>query len=75
MDRIIYSELIYGDIRPESQVTVLRIIDNLAQRGCEGVILGSSEAPLVVTQENSTIPVYDAADLLARGALLRSIEP
>lgn len=75
MDRIIFSELIYGDIRPESQVTVLRIIDNLAQRGCEGVILGSSEAPLVVTQENSTIPVYDAADLLARGALLRSIEP
>lgn len=75
MDRIIFSELIYGDIKPQSQAAVLRIIDHLARRGCEGVILGCSEAPLLVTQANSTLPVYDAADLLARGAVLRAMEP
>jgi aspartate racemase len=74
MDRIIFSELIYGDIRPRSQVTVLRIIDHLAQKGCEGVILGCSEAPLLVTQENSRLPIYDAADILAKGALERAIQ-
>lgn len=74
MDRIIFSELIYGEIRPQSQQTVLRIIEHLADQGCQGVILGSSEAPLLVTQENSRLPVYDAADLLARGAVLRALE-
>jgi aspartate racemase len=74
MDRIIFSELIYGQIRPESQAAVLKIIDQLAERGCEGVILGSSEAPLLVTQENAPLPVYDAADLLARGAVQRAMQ-
>lgn len=73
MDRIIFSELIYGEIRPKSQIAVLRIIDNLARRGCEGVILGCSEAPLLVTPENSHLPVYDAADILAIGAVQRAV--
>jgi aspartate racemase len=73
MDRIIFDELVYGEIRPKSQFTVLRIIDNLAKRGCEGVILGCSEAPLLVTQENSHLPVYDSAEILARGALSYAI--
>lgn len=73
MDRIIFNELVYGEIRPKSQFTVLRIIDNLAKRGCEGVILGCSEAPLLVTQENSHLPVYDSAEILARGALSHAI--
>jgi aspartate racemase len=72
MDRIIFSELIYGEIRPKSQIAVLRIIDNLARRGCEGVILGCSEAPLLVTPENSHLPIYDAADILANGAAQRA---
>lgn len=74
MDRIIFSELIYGEIRPQSQAAVLLIIEHLARRGCEGVILGSSEAPLLVTQENAALPIYDAADLLARGAVQRAME-
>jgi aspartate racemase len=74
LDRIIFSELIYGEIRPESQAAVLKAIENLAHRGSEGVILGSSEAPLLVTPENSPLPIYDAADLLARGAVQRAME-
>ena len=68
-DRIIFQELVYGEIKPKSQVTALRIIDNLARKGCEAVILGSSEAPLLVTQENSHLPIYDAAEILAKGAV------
>lgn len=75
MDQIIFSELIYGEIRPRSQVTVLRIIDRLASRGCEAVILACSEAPLLVTQENCHLPIYDAADILARGAVALATQP
>lgn len=69
LDQIIFGELIYGHIRPESRQSVLDTINRLASRGCEGVILGCSEAPLVVTADTSPIPVYDAADILAEGAL------
>lgn len=69
IDHIIFGELIYGDIRPESRQAVLDAILRLAGRGCEGVILGCSEAPLVVTADTCPIPVYDAADILAEGAI------
>ena len=73
LDRIIFSELIYGDIRPKSQQTVLVIIQGLRRRGCEAVILASSEAPLMVTSDVSPLPLYDSADILARGAVLRAV--
>lgn len=75
LDQIIFGELIYGHIRPESRLAVLGIIRNLERRGCEAVILACSEAPLLVTPENSCLPVYDAADILAEAAVLRAIGP
>lgn len=75
LDRIIFSELLYGEIKPKSQQTVLTVIRNLADRGCQAIILASSEAPLVVTQAVSPLPLYDAADILARGAVRRALSP
>ncbi|GMV27413.1 MAG: hypothetical protein AMXMBFR58_34440 [Phycisphaerae bacterium] len=69
LEQIIFGELLYGNIRPESRHAVHEIIRHFAARGCEGVILACSEAPLVVTSENSSLPVYDAADILAEGAV------
>ncbi|MCB9846346.1 MAG: amino acid racemase [Phycisphaeraceae bacterium] len=69
LDRIIFQELIYGDTRTESQREILRIVANLASSGCEGVILGSSETPLLINSENSPLPVYDAGAILAERAL------
>lgn len=75
LDQIIFGELIYGEIRPESRLTVLQIIAGMARRGCEAVILACSEAPLLVTRENSPLPVYDAADILAEAAARRAVTP
>lgn len=75
LDEIIFGELIYGTIRPESQRAVLGVIQNLARRGCEGVILGCSEAPLLVTPENAGLPIYDAADILAEEAVRHAMKP
>jgi aspartate racemase len=74
LDRIIMEELLHGQIRVESQHAVLGIIRHLAQRQCEGVILACSEAPLLVTSQNSPLPVYDAADILAEG-VVRAVLP
>jgi len=73
LEQIIFGELIYGEIRPESRLEVLRIINHFASKGCDGVILACSEAPMLVTRENSTLPVYDAADILAEAAVRRSL--
>lgn len=72
LEEIIFSELIYGQIRPESRLAVIQIIAGLASRGCEGVILACSEAPMIVTRDNSPLPVYDAADILAEAAIRRA---
>jgi len=73
LDQIIFGELLYGHIRPESRQAVLGIIHHLKDRGCEAVILACSEAPLMVTGETSSLPVYDAADILAESAVRRSM--
>lgn len=71
IDQIIFSELVYGHIKPESGRVLLGAIAELRQRECEGVILASSEASLVVTSENSPLPVYDSAGILAEACIRR----
>ena len=73
LDQIIFGELIYGEIRPESRLAVLSTIQDLARKGCEGVILASSEVPLLITRENCPLPVYDSADILAEASVRRTI--
>lgn len=69
IDAIIFRELLYGVARPDSTKRVLRVLERLATLGCEGVILASTEIPLIVTPDNSPIPVYDSTQLLAEGAV------
>lgn len=71
VDQIIFGELLYGHIRPESRAAVLHMIGGMTERGCDGVILASSEAPLLVNAENCPCPLYDAADILAEAAVRR----
>ncbi len=73
LNDIIFRELLYGMVRPESQRKLLNIVSRLADRGCEGIILGCSEAPLLISPENSPLPVYDATNLLAEEAVRCSI--
>lgn len=69
IDRIIVGELIYGQVRPDSQQRILSVITRLADAGCQGIILGSSEVPLVVTAENCPLPRYDTLDIAAERAV------
>ncbi|MCA9303104.1 MAG: amino acid racemase [Phycisphaerales bacterium] len=69
LDRIIFDELVFGVISESSRAAMIRIIEDFRDRGCEGVILGSSEAPLLVTPDRSPLPVYDASNIMAKRAI------
>lgn len=59
IDKIIYEELVYHTITEESKKIYLEIISKLQESGAQGVILGCTEIPLLVKQEDSPIPVFD----------------
>ena len=67
--RVIYDELVMGNIRIESKNSYLEIIKRLADNGAEGVILGCTEIPLLVRQEDSELPVFDTTRIHAEAAV------
>ena len=69
VNRVIFDELCLGTIRPESKVEFLRIIDDLRRRGAEGVILGCTEIGLLVTQQDTDLPVFDTTLIHAEEAV------
>ena len=64
VDRIIFDELCRGRFMPESKALFLAIVDRLRARGAEGVILGCTEIPLLINQDDRpAIPMFDTAAL------------
>jgi aspartate racemase len=72
-NRIIMDELVYGVFEPPSIAAIQRVIAGLQDAGCDAVILGCTEMPLVITDSNSPLPTLDSARLLARAALRRTV--
>ena len=56
---IIYNELVFGIINPSSKKQYLEIIADLIKQGAEGIILGCTEIPLLIKQEDVNIPIFD----------------
>jgi aspartate racemase len=73
VDRIIFDELCRGIIRDESRSTVLRIMDGLASRGAQGIVLGCTELPLLIHREHTALPVMDTTRLHAEAAVERAL--
>jgi aspartate racemase len=67
--RIIYDELVKSVIREESRKAYLDVIADLETRGAEGVILGCTEIPLLVKQEDVSIPIFDTTTIHAQAAV------
>ncbi len=68
--RIIYEELVRGILREESRETYKSIISGLQERGAEGVILGCTEIPLLISASDVEIPVFDTTRIHAEEAVL-----
>ena len=65
----IYGELVHGIIRNESREEFKKIIVSLEKRGAEGVILGCTEIPLLISQSDSQIPVFETTIIHAEKAV------
>jgi aspartate racemase len=73
INRIIMDELVYGTFKPDSIGYFQRLIRRCKDEGCEAVVLGCTEIPLILGDANSPLPTLDSTRLLARAALARAV--
>jgi aspartate racemase len=73
INQIIFDELVNAQFTPRSLAYFTEVIRTMKEDGCDAVVLGCTEIPLLVTEENSPLPVLDSTRLLARAALRRAL--
>lgn len=73
INRIIMDELVYGVFKPESVLSFQQVIGRMQGEGCDAVVLGCTEIPLIIDDGNSPLPVLDSTRLLARAALRKAV--
>lgn len=69
INRIIFDELVYGRFQESSRIYLQRVIDSLGARGCDAVVLGCTEIPLLISENDSSLMSIDSTRTLARAAL------
>jgi len=72
-NRIIMDELVRGRLEPASIAYFQQVIGRLKAEGCDAVVLGCTEIPLIISDANSPLPTLDSTRLLARAALRRAV--
>ena len=73
-NRIIMDELVCSTFKPESVAHFQQVIGRLKDQGCDAVVLGCTEIPLIINDGNSPLPTLDSTRLLARAALRRAVQ-
>ena len=73
LDRIIMEELVYGTFKPAAIAYFQTVTDRLKRAGCDAMILGCTEFPLIIDDTKSSLPTLDSTRLLARAALRRAV--
>jgi len=73
--RIIMDELVCGIFKPEAVATFQQVMQRMKDEdGCDAVVLGCTEIPLIMSDANSPLPTVDSTRLLARAALRRAVQ-
>ncbi|MEO6972676.1 MAG: amino acid racemase [Rhodoferax sp.] len=73
INRVIMDELVYGVFKPEAVACFQRVMARMKGTGCDAVILGCTEIPLIMNDANSPLSTLDSTRLLARAALRRAV--
>ena len=68
VNRVIFGELCLGVVKEESRAAYLRVIEELAARGAQGILLGCTELGLIVSQADISIPAFDTTVIHAKKA-------
>ena len=72
---IIFDELVNGIFPEASRLYLNEVAGRLKERGCDAVVLGCTEIPLIVRPDDTPLPTLDSTRLLARAAIKRALEP
>jgi aspartate racemase len=73
INRIIMDELVYGILEPGAVTYFAGVVERMKSLGCDAVVLGCTEIPLILSDANSPLPTLDSTRLLARAALQRAV--
>jgi aspartate racemase len=73
INQIIMDELVNAQFTSPSLVYFQEVIRTLAGQGCDAVVLGCTEIPLLVTSDSSSLPTLDSTRLLAKAAVKRAV--
>ena len=74
INEIIFKELVNGIFAEESRLYLNEVASRLKERGCDALVLGCTELPLIVRPDDCPLPTLDSTRLLARAALRKSLE-
>ncbi|MEP0266300.1 amino acid racemase [Dokdonia sp.] len=70
---IIYNELVKGQFTNSSKHKIIEIINELQNQGAQGVILGCTELPILISESDISIPIFDTGKIHAHTAMEWSI--
>jgi aspartate racemase len=73
INEIIFKELVNGLFPEASRLYFNEVAEKLKDRGCDAVVLGCTEIPLIVRPDDTPLPTLDSTRLLARAALKRAL--
>jgi aspartate racemase len=73
INTIIFDELVRGLQTQEALRYLQSVIDDFKTKGCDAVVLGCTEIPLLISDETSSLPTLDSTRILARAALRRAL--
>jgi len=74
VDKVIFEELVNGVFTEESRKVFNKIIQKLAKKNCDAVVLGCTEIPLLIDPNDCPLPTLDSTRLLARAAIKKALE-
>lgn len=69
LHRIIQEELTYGSILPASKAYVIDEVNKMVKNGAEGVVLGCTEFPLMLTAEDLRVPIFNTTEIHSQAAV------
>jgi aspartate racemase len=73
MNRVIMDELVRGVFKPHAVAFFQGVFGRMKEAGCDAVVMGCTEIPLIMSDANSPLPTLDSTRLLARAALREAV--
>ncbi len=74
IDQIVFDELVNGIFTDDSRSYLREVIGKMSHQGCDAVVLGCTEIPLIVDDTSSPLPTLDSTRILARAAIKKALE-